>query len=90
VAGHGSLRIGGARDSLLRAGECGKEGVALGVDLVTMPALKQRSQQVALILEDLGILASQAIEQAGRPLDVGKQERHRTRWHSGSSHVLDL
>ena len=77
MGGQCSLRVGGAGDGLLRAGKRGEERVALGVDLVTMPPLEQRSQQVPLILEDLGVLAAQSIQEARRPLDVGEQERDR-------------
>ncbi len=88
VSGQCSLGVGGAGDRLLGAGERGEERVALGVHLVTMPALEQRSQELALVLKDLCVLAAQAVEETGRPLDVGEQERHGASGHRKNGHRL--
>ena len=40
-----------------------------------------------MLLEDLGVLTSQAVEQAGAPLDVAEQERHRPRRQVGPSRI---
>ena len=78
VRGERSLRRHGGAQSARRRREGDEERVALGADLDT-PLLGDRGSQ------DLGVSVQQAhelvapevLEQPGRPLDIGEQERHR-------------
>ena len=78
VSGECTLARNGGRDRILDAGEGGKEGVALCVNLVTAGLLESRPQQSPVIVEELAVRITQPLEQPRRPLDVSEEECDRS------------
>jgi hypothetical protein len=57
------------------AREADKEGVALGIDLMAMVALKGATQQGPALAELLGVLRAQVLHEARRAFDIGEEQR---------------
>ena len=72
------LDLGCARDSRTRRGEGAEERVALRVDLDAGVLAERVANDVAVASELVGVpLCAELLEQPGRSLHVGEQERHR-------------
>ena len=58
IAGHGPLYVGYGSHGFGSLGEGGKEGVALGVDLATVPAVDDRADDLVVVGQQNAILIS--------------------------------
>ena len=68
-----------------RASECGEERIALGVDHATARLRDSRRHQRVVVDEDVVIpIRAEGLQQLGRALDVGEEERDRPAWQLGS------
>ena len=79
VGGEGVLGRVGGRHRVGRPLEGGEHGVALEVDDVTAVRGQGVGEQREVRLEHVGVPVAQPLQQVGRPLDVGEQERDRPR-----------
>src|SRR5437763_677581 len=56
-----------------------EEGIALGVHLVAVPAVKGGTQELAALGEDAIIAVAYLLQQAGRAFDIGEEQGDRSR-----------
>ena len=70
-----ALRIHRSRDRVLRAPERDEEGVSLRVDLVAAMRRERLAQDSLVLLEHVPVLAADPLQERGRPLDIGEEER---------------
>ena len=76
--GEPSLRLEGGVDRRRRSLEDDEERVALGVHDLPAAALDDVAQELVVELEDAAVGVAQPIEEAGRALDIGEQQRDDT------------
>src|SRR4051812_49283912 len=74
VLGERLLRVRRGGDGFARPAERHEERVALSVDLLALVRLEGRSQQAVVRVTDVRVTAAQFSDEAGRTLDVRKQE----------------
>ena len=77
VSLEGLLGRNRSRDRILGAREREEERVSLRVDLVAVVRRERLTDQAAVLGQQLAVSLAQLPKQAGRPLDVGEDERHR-------------
>ena len=81
MRGEGALPGDRSRHRIGCPPEGDEEGVALRVDLVATVSLEGGAEQAAVVLERTGIGLAKLLQQSGRALDVGEEERGRpARW----------
>ena len=85
LAGERALRGNGGRDRSGRRWKGDEEGVPLGPHLDATLRLEGRPQQLLVSSEDRRPSLALRLEQPGRPLDVGEQERDGTGQQLGHS-----
>ena len=73
-----ALRIYGSFDGIGGACKGHKKGLSRRIDLVTVPPLDCRTQQVPPFFQHQRVAAAQLLQQAGRPLDVSEEQRDRS------------
>src|SRR5438270_4414183 len=62
-----------------------EEGISLGVHLVTVPPPECRAQEVAILLQQVGVALTHLLKQTSGPLHVGEEQRdgsHREVMHT--------
>jgi hypothetical protein len=71
-----ALRIDGGGDRIARAGEREEERVALRVDLRAAPLTEALADETPVVAGDVSVsLVAELLEELGRALDVGEDER---------------
>ena len=79
AAGERVLRSHGPGQRLARTGKGGEEAVALGAELDAVASVHLLAENVAVLGQRLAVpLRAELLEQGGRPLDVGEQQRDRS------------
>jgi hypothetical protein len=94
VAREGALRRRRRSGGVVRACERDEEGIALGAELAATVRLERCPEEAVMGGESLAVPLAERVEEAGRPLDVGEQQRDLAggklgpwRWFS---HSLDV
>jgi hypothetical protein len=79
------------RNGAAGAGECDEEAVALVGDLLAAVGAEDGAEQALVGVKHHGVVAiAEPAQQARRALDVGEEERHRTRSVSVAHHSTCL
>ncbi len=79
VAGNRALRLDPGGDRGPGAGEREVEAISCGIDLHPTPLRERVAQEPVVIGQQRGVLVAQSLQQRRRALDVGEQERDRSR-----------
>src|SRR5439155_12675762 len=77
VASEAALSGQCGADCVLGPREGDKEGIALGVDLLTSSPREGLSEDALVLGQDIRVSAAQVLEQARRPFDVGEEKGDR-------------
>ncbi|MGB3717048.1 MAG: hypothetical protein WA996_21725 [Candidatus Promineifilaceae bacterium] len=83
IPGHGPLYAGHSADGFSSFGEGGEEGVALGRDLLTVPAVDSLADDLVVAGQQISILISQLLQQPGRAFDIGEEKGDSTPGENG-------
>ena len=79
MSSEGTLNIHRSRESIQSTSKCHEESVPLCVNLIPVPLLENSTQQLPVLFQQIGVAVAQLLEQARGSLDIGEEQRNRSR-----------
>jgi hypothetical protein len=79
VRGKGALGGHGSRDGIGGKRKSEEKGISLGIDFVPLKLLESRAQHLSALSQHTAISLPYLLQQERRPLDIGKEQRDRSR-----------
>ena len=81
MRGKGALGGHGSRDGIGGASEGEEKGVPLRINFIPMILLESGALHLPALSQHTAILLTYVLQQERRPLDIGEEQRDRSRWY---------